>query len=93
MWALKTAGDYLVPFMEKHGMGLRSQDLPSAYVVNGSIYLISPAELRAYKSFFGSKAFPLLIESPQEALDIDTEWDWAIAETALTLTKSNQKSA
>jgi CMP-N,N'-diacetyllegionaminic acid synthase len=81
LWTLKMEGDYLVPFMPKeYGFGARSQDLPPAYVVNGSFYLISPAELRACQSFVGAKTIPLLIESPQEAVDIDTEWDFKIAE-------------
>lgn len=83
MWAFKREGDYLAPFMREHGLGTRSQDLPPAYVVNGSLYLISPAELRACRSFVGLKTIPLFIESPQEALDIDTEWDFLLAETAL----------
>jgi CMP-N,N'-diacetyllegionaminic acid synthase len=80
MWTLKRESDYLVPFMQEHGFGRRSQDLPPSYVVNGSFYLISPAELRVYRSFIGEKTIPLIIELPQEALDIDTEWDFKIAE-------------
>jgi len=83
MWALKIEGDYLVPFMQGHGFGSRSQDLPPAYAVNGAFYLIHPTELRANRSLVGIKAIPLLMESPQEALDIDTEWDWALAEAVL----------
>ena len=85
MWTLKTEGEYLVPFMQEHGLTTRSQDLSPAYIVNGSFYLISSAELRACKSFVGAKTLPLLIESPQEAIDIDTEWDWTIAGAALLL--------
>jgi N-acylneuraminate cytidylyltransferase len=73
-------GDYLVPFMQNHGLETRSQDLPLVYVVNGSFYLITPTELRAYRTFVGSRTIPLLIESPQEAIDIDTEWDFKMAE-------------
>ena len=80
MWTLKMDGDYLVPFMCEHGFGTRSQDLLSAYVVNGSFYLKSPTELRTCRSFVGEKTIPLLIESPQEAIDIDTEWDFKMAE-------------
>lgn len=80
MWALKMEGAYLVPFIQEHGLGTRSQDLPPAYVVNGSLYLISPAELRARRSFVGVKTIPLLTSSPKEALDIDTEWDFDMAE-------------
>lgn len=80
MWALKMAGDYLVPFMQEHGFRTRSQDLPPAYVVNGSFYLISPSDLRTYLSFVSENIMALLIESAQEAVDIDTEWDWKMAE-------------
>jgi CMP-N,N'-diacetyllegionaminic acid synthase len=79
-WTLKMEGEYLVPFMQEHGLNKRTQDLPPAYVVNGSFYLISPNELQAGRSFVGSKTVPLLIESPQEAVDIDTEWDFKLAE-------------
>ena len=81
MWTLKIEGDCLVPFMQDHGFGTRSQDLPRVFVVNGSFYLITPAELRVCRSFVGKKTIPLLIESAQEALDIDTEWDFKIAES------------
>ena len=84
MWTLKMEGGCLSPYMQEHGLGTRSQDLPPVYVVNGSFYLISPAELRANRTFFGATSIPLLIESPQEALDIDTEWDWEVAQAAWT---------
>jgi CMP-N,N'-diacetyllegionaminic acid synthase len=84
MWTLKREGDHLVPFMQEHGLETRSQELPPAYVVNGSFYLIAPAELRACRSFRGEKTIPLIIESPQEAVDIDTEWDFKMAEFIVT---------
>jgi len=93
MWTLKMEGEYLVPFMREHGMETRSQDLLPAFVFNGSFYLISPAELRACQSFVGIKTIPLLIESTQEALDIDTDWDWTVAAAALALTTSRQGAA
>lgn len=83
LWTLKMEGDYLVPFIREHGLKIRSQDLPPAYVVNGSFYLITPAELRACRSFVSAKTMPLLIESPQESIDIDTEWDFKMAECIL----------
>lgn len=92
MWMLKMDGDYLVPFMREHGLGTRSQELPPAYVVNGSFYLITPTELRACRSFVGAKTIPLFIESPQEALDIDTEWDWKVADAALTAGLQNEST-
>ena len=80
MWTLKIQDDFLVPFMQEHGIGIRSQDLPPSYVMNGYFYLIAPKELRVQHSFIGPKTLPLLIESSQEALDIDTEWDYKVAE-------------
>ena len=80
MWILKIEDNYLVPFMSQHGLETRSQDLCPAYVVNGCFYLISPKELRETRSFLGNKAVPLVIESPQESIDIDTDWDFKMAE-------------
>lgn len=83
IWTLKIDDGYVVPFLQEHGLGVRSQDLPAAYVVNGGFYLISPEELRINRAFVGLRTSPLIIESPQEALDIDTEWDWKVAEACL----------
>lgn len=54
-----------------------------AYAANGSFYLITPATLRQNKSFLDRTSIPMIIHSPKEALDIDTEWDWLIAESLL----------
>jgi N-acylneuraminate cytidylyltransferase len=80
MWVLKKDGQYLVPYYREHGLNKRSQDLPSAYVVNGAFYLITPSDLRAGKSFMSGKMLPLIFESREEALDIDTAWDFSMAE-------------
>ncbi len=79
-WASKIQGKFLIPFVSSLGLSSRSQDLEPAYFVNGSFYLISPAELRESRSFSGTHTVPLIIESPVEALDIDTEWDFTLAE-------------
>lgn len=81
MWSLKMEGDHLVPFMREHGLGTRSQDLPPAYMVNGGLYLISPNELRLYNTFMPSRVLPLIFETAEEAMDIDTELDWKVAES------------
>ncbi len=79
MWTLRIDRGYVVPFMQEHGLGTRSQDLPMAYIPNGAFYLTTPTHLRLSRSFVGDKAVPLLIDSPQEALDIDTSWDFELA--------------
>lgn len=90
MWTLVLDGDQLVPYLEEHGLGKRSQDLKEAYSVNGCFYLITPEQLRANKSFFVSKAQPLVIDSFQEELDIDTEKDWELAEGILNSNSNSQ---
>lgn len=89
MWTFKIEGDCLIPFITTNSRAARSQDLPPAYVVNGSFYLISPAELRTHKSFFGLQTIPLIMPASNETLDIDTDSDWAMAQTALIELGSN----
>jgi N-acylneuraminate cytidylyltransferase len=79
-------GDRLLPFVPG-GAGpnderylVRTQDLPPAYCVNGGFYLVSPADLRTRRSFYGPDMVPLVMTDPREAIDIDTESDWANAE-------------
>ena len=81
LWALKMENGHLVPFVREHGLDKRSQDLPAAYAVNGSLYLITPDELRVRRSFLGANTIPLLVKAQQEALDIDTPLDFKIAES------------
>ena len=83
MWTLKIDNDIATPFMSDEGFKMRSQDLPPAYVVNGSFYMSSPENLRVRNSFFGDDVVPLLIESPIEGLDIDTEFDFMIAQACV----------
>jgi len=84
MWALKITGNgCLVPFMEDHRLEMRSQDLPPAYIVNGSFYLITPNALREKRTFMLDGSVPLLQNDHMEALDIDTDWDFQLAEFML----------
>jgi len=83
MWCYSLDGNTLKPFVENKGEHLRSQDLPPAYVANGAFYLIAPNDLRDNHSFYGGDMIPLIIDEPGESLDIDTEWDWMMAETII----------
>lgn len=80
MWSFKIEKERLIPYIDNEGLKLKSQDLPKAYIVNGSFYLISPKDLRSRKSFYSDNMTPLIVEDPVESIDIDTEWDWKIAE-------------
>ena len=61
------------------GNSLRSQDLSPAFEVNGALYVATPEYLRTYRTFFGPASTALVMQSPAESVDIDDEWDWALA--------------
>ena len=60
-----------------------TKDFQPAFAANGTFYLISPSALRKTKSFLEATTVPMIMESPRECLDIDTEWDWWIAENLM----------
>ena len=82
-WCYRVDGDVMEPLVERPEGVLRSQDLPAAFELNGAFYLVSPRDLRQRRALISDDAVPLVMASPQEAIDIDTEWDWKIAEAAL----------
>ena len=92
LWTYKMKEEYVVPFLENHGFGIRSQDLPPAFVVNGGFYLISPESLREGGSFMGSQSIPLIIKSAKESLDIDTEDDFEYAEFLISNSQQVSKN-
>ena len=80
MWCFRIEGDTMRPFMDGEGLHVRSQDLPPAYVVDGGFYLIAPEDLRQRRSFYSDDLVPLIVDNADEAIDIDTERDWKMAE-------------
>jgi N-acylneuraminate cytidylyltransferase len=83
MWCFRVDGNSMCRFMDSGKDWPRSQDLPPAYVVNGGFYLIAPRKLRDLQSFYSDDMVPLVVDEPKESIDIDTDWDWKMAEAAL----------
>lgn len=79
-WCFRIDNGYLLPYVEGDSLNTRSQDLPAAYAVNGAMYIVSPQMLRQGRNFFPSATKPLIMENPIESVDIDTHWDWQIAD-------------
>jgi len=79
-WCFRVEGDQLVPVLGWEAMQSRSQDLVPAYTFNGAIYLSTPDSLRSHRSFVTPSTYPLVIHDPVESLDIDTPFDWSLAE-------------
>jgi CMP-N,N'-diacetyllegionaminic acid synthase len=92
MWVLKRNGDHLVPFLEQNGLQRQSQDLEEALIVNGSLYLASPNEIRESRTFLGKEPVPLIIDSREEAIDIDTEWDFRLCEFLIAEKRKQEKN-
>jgi CMP-N,N'-diacetyllegionaminic acid synthase len=88
IWCYRIEGNKMRPFIQRDGLILRSQDLPPAYRLNGGLYLVTPAYLRNHKSLHGDDMVPLPLEEETEGLDIDTEWDWGVAEMAMQRLKA-----
>jgi CMP-N,N'-diacetyllegionaminic acid synthase len=61
---------------------LRRQALPPAYALNGSIYLNKCSSLLQDRTFLpeGTIAY---VMPPDRSLDVDTMWDWYVAELIL----------
>lgn len=74
-----TIGD----FIQTETRYTRRQDLPPAYALNGAIYLNTPKSLLDSGSFTPEGTVGYLM--PQDrSLDIDTEWDFHLAELLLS---------
>lgn len=81
LWCKRIVGNgELVPFIHGVECNMRSQDLPLAYALNGVIYLTAVANIRARRSIYSEHTRALVIESREEAVDIDTPFDWILAE-------------
>ena len=57
----------------------RRQDFPPVYALNGVIYIISVNCLKKEKTFTPEKTVPYIMP-PERSLDIDTPWDFFLAE-------------
>lgn len=83
-WCFRmTATGTMEPFLGWEGLEVRSQDLEPAWTLNGSIYVISPSQLRAKRSFLATDTFALQMSDPDESIDVDTLEDFERCEQVL----------
>ena len=83
-WFFRLAGASMEPFLGWETLGQRSQDLEPAWMLNGAIYLVAPARLRADRTFLPLNFSPLIISDLNESIDIDTESDFEFCEATLS---------
>ena len=79
-WCLKQEGEFLIPFISPDKVANSSQDLTPSFSPNGTFFLMSPQYLRGEKSLGHIKSIPLYVPSKKEAIDIDTESDFLLAQ-------------
>lgn len=72
----------LADFIPESANFSRRQDFPPVFTLNGAIYIISVDCLRAEKTFTPEKTIPYIMP-PERSLDIDTPWDFFLAEQAM----------
>jgi len=80
-WSFTLDGNDIIPSYPE-GINQRSQILPKTFFVNGYVYIVKTDTIYNDQTLFTKKCIP--IEVPQEeSIDIDTEWDWNLAEFQL----------
>lgn len=79
-WCFHINDNKLTPIMGWEHLGKRSQDLQAAFQITGSIYVASSEIIRASKPLLTQGTLPYVTDRPEEAIDIDTEADWRLAE-------------
>ena len=78
-WTFTWRDGELQPSLGWEPLGLRSQDLPPAYSLNGAMYLIPAADVRDGRPIVRPGVQPYVMTDSRESLDIDTVDDWALA--------------
>lgn len=79
-WCRRVSEDGILSDFLTGNAASRSQDLPPVYALNGAIYLANVSTLRERRSFYSDRTRALIMDSDIEALDIDSPFDWMIAE-------------
>ena len=72
----------LSDFIEKPDGYIRRQDFPQAYLENGAIYLVKRDIVINRRTLYPKNTYPYIMES-EYSLDIDTLWDFCLAEMML----------
>lgn len=87
----KSAADgCLAPWVPNPAGISRSQDFPPAYAVNGALYLIKVDTLIKQRTFFPASCRAVVCAEKVENIDIDTPFDWRVAEMTIAHWKANQ---
>lgn len=75
------------PVLDGAGVHRRSQDLAPAFEISGNLYAMGVSQFQAARSFFTPRTRALVIDDPMQAVDIDDDFDWLVAQAVATQRK------
>lgn len=81
-WSYKVVKNKLINFFEEDHSGIRRQDLPEAYALNGAIYIFTQKFFESYNSFVSDESGYYLMDR-YSSIDIDDDLDFKIAKLIL----------
>jgi len=79
-WSFSTKGDKLVPLFPIDATKTLRQELEKTYRINGAVYVFRKDVLVKASSFPLTDNISFIIMPPEDSVDIDTEFDFKIAE-------------
>lgn len=82
-WMFKFIDNSFLPLIESKDLNKELKKLNSVYILNGSIYLFPPIQLKK-NSLISTDSIPIVIDSYEESIDIDTKFDFELAEFFLS---------
>lgn len=75
-------------FLRSEVQGVRSQDLPTYYRINGAIYICDMKRFTSEKTLFLKENIFAFVMSSEKSVDIDTLTDFALAEVLISKSRT-----
>jgi len=92
-WSKRIAEDgSLEAFLPDVLIPARRQELTPVYCLNGVLFLASVETILSKRSFYSPRTRALVISSEKEALDIDTPFDWLVAEALWAFSRAGESA-
>ena len=88
-WAMKIEENLLKPIFGEEYFRMRRQELPKAYRPNGAIFISTPKVLYEYRTFYTPQTIAYIMPA-ERSVDIDTEFDFLLAELLMKMKNMNR---
>lgn len=82
-WCFHIGDNGMEPLLGWDTVFRRSQDMNVMHELNGAIYMVNAAQFLREKRFLMPDTIPYIMDDEQASLDIDTPYDWLMAEAYL----------